>query len=183
MMNYEIGWTQNWLHYKMKTELTLYLCNGENMIILVPPAAPPPPIYKNTGSFSNQGIEFSWDYQPLEKLRLHTNYSFIGMKTPLPATPEHNLYLAGTWLFRKFQFNLKIQNIFNLYNQDETGNSSIVEKNYHLLGARIGYRINKYINIFINGNNMLNQEYQINKGYPMPGITVFGGVNLKFDKE
>jgi outer membrane cobalamin receptor len=183
MMNYEIGWTQNWLKEKMKTELTVYISDGDNMIILVPPTAPPPPLYKNTGTFNNKGIEFSWEYQPLEKLRFHTNYSYINMKNPMPATPEHNLYLSGTYMFKKFQFNLKLQNIFNLYNQDGTGNTSIVEKGYNILGVKIGYRINKYLNVFMGGDNLLNQHYQINKGYPMPGITFFGGVNLKFYKE
>jgi outer membrane receptor protein involved in Fe transport len=183
MMNYEISWAQNWMKQKMKTELNLYLIEGDNMIILVPPVAPPPPLYKNTGAINNKGIEFLFEYQPLERLRFHANYSFIKMKNPLPATPEHNLFLSGTYMYKKFQFSLKLQNILNLYNQDETGNSSIVEKGYNLLGAKIGYRINKYLNIFISGENLLNQKYQINKGYPMPGITVFGGINLKFEKE
>lgn len=183
MMNYEIGWTQGWLHKKMKTELNIYLNDGDNMIILVPPAAPPPPIYKNSGTFNNKGIEFLWEYQPLENLRFHTNYSYINMKNPLPATPEHNLFLSGTYRYKKFLFNMKLQNIFNLYNQDGTGQANIIEENYNLLGVKIGYRINKYVQLFINGDNMLNQKYEINKGYPMPGITFFGGVNLKFEKE
>ncbi len=183
VMNYEVVWSQKWLKQKMTTEFVLYLSRGDNLIVLIPPVAPPPPLYKNTGTFNNKGIEFSLKYQPIEGLTIHTNYSYINMKTPLPATPEHNLYISGAYTYKKFQFNLKLQNIFNLYNQDGTGNSSIVEKGYNLLGARIGYRINKYINIFIVGDNLLDQEYQINKGYPMPGATVFGGINLKFDKE
>lgn len=183
MMNYEISWTQNWMKQKMKTELNLYMNEGDNMIILVPPAAPPPPMYRNTGNINNKGIEFLFEYQPLDNLKLHMNYSLIKMKNPLPATPEHNLYFSGSYVYKKFQLNMKLQNIFNLYNQDESGNSSIVEKDYNLLGVKLGYRINKYIQLFINGDNLLNQKYQINKGYPMPGITVFGGVNLKFEKE
>jgi outer membrane receptor protein involved in Fe transport len=58
-----------------------------------------------------------------------------------------------------------------------------VEKGYNLLDARLGYMINKYINIFVYGENLLGQKYQINDGYPMPLTTVFGGINLKFDKK
>lgn len=183
MINYELSWTQEWMKQKMKTELTTYICNGDNMIVLVPPTAPPPPQYKNTGTFNNKGIELSWEYQPFENLGFHSNYSFIDMKTPLPATPEHSLYFSGNYRYKKFSFNMKLQNIFNLYNQDNTGEISIVENNYNLLGVRIGYRINKYLNVFVNADNLLNQEYQINNGYPMPGITVFGGVNLRYEKE
>ena len=183
MINYEISWNQFWMKRKMKTELAGYISDGENMIVLIPPAPPPPPLYKNTGTFNNKGIELTWEYQPLEVLRLHANYSFIAMKTPLPATPEHSLYFSGHYMYKKFHFNLKLQNIFNLYNQDNTGEVSIVERGYNLLGAGIGYRINKYLNVFINAENLLNQEYQINNGYPMPGITIFGGVNLKYEKD
>ena len=183
MINYEISWVQNWIKRKMKTELTGYISAGDNMIVLVPPAPPPPPLYKNTGTFSNKGIELTWEYQPSEAFRLHANYSFIAMKTPLPATPEHNLYFSGYYMYKKFHLSLKLQNIFNLYNQDNTGEISVLDKGYNLLGIRIGYRINRYLNVFINAENILNQEYQINYGYPMPGITVFGGVNLKYEKK
>jgi iron complex outermembrane receptor protein len=105
------------------------------------------------------------------------------MKTPLPATPEHNLFISGAYVYKKLQFNLKLQNIYNLYNSDGTGRISIVEKGYNILAARLGYTINRYIDIFVSGDNLLNQEYQINYGYPMPGATFFGGINLKFEKE
>jgi len=182
MINYELSWTQEWMKQKIKTELTTYTCSGDNMIVLVPPTAPPPPQYKNTGTFNNKGVELMFEYQPFENMRLHSNYSFIDMKTPLPATPGHSLYFSGNYMYKKFSFNMKLQNIFNLYNQDNSGEISVVEKNYNLLGVRIGYRINKYLNVFVNAENILNQEYQINDGYPMPGITVFGGVNLKYEK-
>jgi outer membrane receptor protein involved in Fe transport len=183
MMNYELVWSQRWLKQKMTTELALYLSDGDNLIVLVPPVAPPPPQYKNTGAFNNKGIEFSLKYQPIKGLTINTNYSYINMKTPLPATPEHNLFISGTYTIKKFQFNLKLQNIYNLYNQDGAGNISIVEKGYNLLDARLGYTINKYINIFVYGENLLGQKYQINEGYPMPGATFFGGINLKFDNK
>jgi iron complex outermembrane receptor protein len=95
MVNYEIGWTQYWLKGKMKTELVGFMSDGENIIVMVPPAPPPPPQYKNTGSFNNKGIEFSFDYSPMQDLKIHTNYTYINMAEPLPATPEHNLCLSG----------------------------------------------------------------------------------------
>jgi len=182
MINYELGWTQYMLKSKMKTELTGFISSGNNMIVMVPAAPPPPPQYKNTGNFNNRGIEFSCDYQPTHNLKFNTNYTFIDMKTPLPATPGHNLYLSGTYQLTRLSFTLKLQNIFNLYGEKD-GKIVVVEDGYHLLGVRIGYKLNKYVNFFVNGENLLNQKYQINNGYPMPGITVFGGVNLKYEKD
>ena len=178
MVNYEIGWTQHWLSGKMKTELVGFMSDGDNIIVMVPPAPPPPPQYKNTGSFNNKGLEVSFDYSPIPDLKIRANYSCIHMKEPLPATPGQNLFLSGTYHFKKFRFNLKLQNIYNLYNETAEG-VKVVESNYHVLNARIGYQAAKYMHFYVSGHNLLNQSYQINYGYPMPGTTLFAGINLK----
>ncbi len=182
MVNYEIGWTQLWMKGKINTELAGYMSDGENLIVLVPPASPPPPRYKNTGTFNNKGIEFSMDYRPVEGFNLQANYAWINMKTALPGTPEQNLFVSGRYRYGKFDFNLKLQNIFNLYN--ETGNGvEVVEDAYHVLGARIGYQATPFLDVYLSGSNLLNQEYQINEGYPMPGISVLAGLNLSLSKD
>ncbi len=179
MINYEIGWTQYWMKGKIKTELTTFMSDGQNLIVMVPPAAPPPPQYKNSGKFKNRGIEFLLNYQPLEQLRLHTNYTFIHMEHPLPATPAHNLFLSASYHLKKWQFRLKLQGIFDLYNETGQG-TEVVEKDYQLLGARIAYQATRFMNVYLAGNNLFDQAYQINFGYPMPGINFMGGVSLKF---
>lgn len=178
MLSYEVGWNQMWLWNRMRTELTLYICDGDNLITLVPPAPPPPPQYRNTGDFRNAGIEFSWNYRPVDGLMLQANYSWINMKNPLPATPEHNLFVSGSYRYGKWNFLLKLQNIFNLYNAGTSG-IEVVEKDYQLLGARVAWQAARFLEVFLNGNNLLNQEYQINYGYPMPGVSFMVGVKLK----
>jgi outer membrane cobalamin receptor len=178
MVNYELGWSQYWVKGKIKTELTTFMSDGQNLIVMVPPVAPPPPQYKNSGAFNNKGIEFLLNYQLLEGLRLHTNYTFIHMEHPLPATPGHNLFLSATYQLKKWQFRLKLQGIFDLYN-DTGGSVVVVEKDYQLLGARIAYQATRFMNIYLAGNNLLDQQYEINYRYPMPGINFMGGVSLK----
>jgi outer membrane receptor protein involved in Fe transport len=178
MLNYEIGWDQQWMKGRMSTGLTAFLADGDNLIILVPPTAPPPPQYRNSGEFRNLGVESSWHWQPVEGLGLEANYTWIHMKNPLPATPEHNLFVSGRYRLGKWNFLLKIQNIFNLYNAEADG-VGVVEKNYQVLGARIGFHATRMMDLFLMGNNLLNQEYQINYAYPMPGISVIGGIGLK----
>ena len=182
MVNYEIGWTQYWMKGILKTELVGFISDGNNLIVMVPPAPPPPPQYRNSGSFNNKGLEFSVNCKPGEKVSLHANYTYIHMKEPLPATPEHNLFLSGNLQQGKFSFNLKLQNIFNLYNETN-GGVGVVEKSYHVLGARLGYQVSRSLRIYLSGHNLLNQEYQINYGYPMPGLTVFGGIDLKLERD
>lgn len=179
MLNYEMNWMQNWLNYKIKTELTCFISNGDNMIVKVPNVSPPPPLYKNTGSFSNKGIEFVWTYKALDNLSFNANYTYINMKEPLIATPEHNLFISGNYKYKKFNFHFKIQSVNNLYGEKQ-GEITIIEKNYNKLGARINYHPSKYFDIYICAKNLLNQEYQTNYNYPMPGITGFAGINVHF---
>jgi iron complex outermembrane receptor protein len=181
MVNYELGWRQYWMKGSIKTELNTFMSSGENLIVLVPPAAPPPPQYQNSGEFNNKGIEFMISYRSLNGLKLHANYTFIHMETPLPGTPAHNLFASSAYQYKKWQFRIKLQSIFRLYN--ETGQGvEVVEKDYQLLGVRIGYMATSFLNLYLAGNNLLDQDYQINYGYPMPGINFMGGVNLKFVK-
>lgn len=177
MVNYEIGWIQHWMNGKMKTELTTFMSKGENLIVMVPPAPPPPPHYRNSGEFNNKGIEFMLNYRSQSGFRLNTNYTYINMENPLSGTPGHNLFISPSYHQGKWDFRLKLQGIFDLYNF--TGESvDVIEENYQVLGARIGYQATSFLNVYLAGNNLLDQSYQINYGYPMPGINFMGGIRL-----
>ena len=182
MMDYELSWIQKWLNHQIKTELTTYMCKGDNLIIMVPSVAPPPPIYRNTGKFKNAGIEFSASADVSKNLKLNTNYSFIHMDKPLPGTPEHNLFFAANYTIKKFGITLNMQNISSLYN-DIAGETKILEENYTVAGAHLRYQLTKYLNFFVIGNNLLNENYSIINGYPMPGINFLAGVNLNLKKD
>jgi iron complex outermembrane receptor protein len=120
------------------------------------------------------------NYQSRKGLKLHANYTFIDMRNPLPGTPGHNLFVSSTYHFKKWQIRVKLQGIFDLYNDSGQG-VEVVEQAYQNLGARIGYQLTRYLNIYLSGNNLLDQSYQINYGYPMPGINFIGGISLKLN--
>ncbi|PID92601.1 MAG: ligand-gated channel protein [Bacteroidetes bacterium] len=182
MIACELSWRQHWMNGRIKTELNTFLNKGENLIVLVPPAAPPPPRYQNSGKFNNKGIEFLISYFSLKGIGLHANYTFIHMTNPLPGTPAHKLFASATYRYKKWQFRAKLQGIFQLYNQTRSG-VEVIEEDYQLLGVRVGYRLNRNLDLYLAGNNLLDQSYQINYGYPMPGINVMGGLNLKLVRE
>ena len=175
MMNYEIGVLQNLLKNKVSLELTLFKAKGDNLIQTV--MGPTGPKNENTGEFSNTGVEFAGTYKPTSTLTLNATYSYISMKEPIVAAPEQQLNLSGTYKWNRFNFNLSVQHIHNLYTQvtpQEEKNS------YTLLNSRVSFMINRYIDVFIKGENLTDKKYYINYGYPMPGIIVFGGLNLHF---
>ena len=175
MMNYEIGVLQNLLKNKLSLELTLFKANGDNLIQTVMGSTGPK--NENTGEFSNTGVEFAGTYKPINMLTLTATYSYIWLKEPIIAAPEQQLNLSGTYKWNKLTINLSIQHINDLYTQISPEK---IKDSYTLLNSRISYTFNKYVDVFVKGENLTDKKYYINYGYPMPGIIAFGGVNLHF---
>ena len=131
----------------------------------------------NAGEVSNNGIEFSAEANPTAKLNFHVAYSYINMKTPVYATPEHQLFLSSRYRIGKTIFMLSLQEVANL-DTDPTAITHQVD--YTLVNAKITHKFCKYAEIFISAENLLKQYYELNRYYTMPGTTFFAGLNLNF---
>lgn len=173
MINYEIGIMQKLLENKLSLELTVYKAKGNNMIKTV--AGETGYKYQNTGEFSNTGLEFAGLFKPIDQLSLNLNYSFIHMKNKIVACPEQQIFLSGTYKWDRLSFNLSVQHIHNLFTRITPAEEKC---SYTLLDSKIAFAFNKYIDVFVKGENLTNKKYYINYGYPMPGIIMFGGINL-----
>jgi len=173
MMDYEIGVSQRFIHNKLSLELTLFKANGDNLIQTV--MTPTGPQNQNSGEFSNTGVEFAGTFRPSDKFNVNATYSYISMKEPIVAAPEQQMNLSVTYKWNRFNFNLAVQHIQNLYTQVTPEK---VTESYTLLNSRISCIINKYVDVFVKGENLTNKKYYINYGYPMPRIIAFGGINL-----
>ena len=52
------------------------------------------------------------------------------------------------------------------------------EAGFVLWNLRASLRVNRLLTIFVRGENLLAERYEINAGYPMPRATVFGVLKL-----
>ena len=173
MLNYELGWMQSLLSNKLNLEINAYYIDAKNLIQVV---GGPIPTRQNTGSLINYGLEFSGKYAVLKNLFIHANYSYLHTSKKILAAPAHQLNLSVNYQYKIWNANLSVQQINDLY----TVLSSNSTQNYTLLNLRIAAKPMKHLEVFAMGNNILNQQYEINDGYPMPGINVSGGVKLSF---
>ncbi len=172
IMNYETGVLHALFDQRLSLELTGFFITGENLIVNVPMQG-----LQNAGSVSNKGVEFSASFNPIDNLVLNATYSYIGMKNPVYATPRQNIFGSIRYCMNKFQISSSFQHIDHL-DTDASGQTNF--ENYTLLNAKVTYRIIKFAELYISGENLLNQKYETNQYYPMPGLTAFGGINLKF---
>lgn len=169
IMNYETGFSKSFSN-KVKSEITFFAVNGNNLIVNVPLKG-----YLNTGEISNKGIEFALDAALTETLTLHTTYSFIHMKNPVYATPEHHIYLNVVYNRKNWVISGTIQQIINL---DNDASIVINEVSYALVQAKTLYRLSQNLKLYVSAENLLNETYAINRYYTMPGTTLFTGINL-----
>ena len=132
---------------------------------------------QNGGEISNKGIEFSADANPSAKLNFHAAYSYINMKSPVYATPEHQLFVSSRYRINQTMFMLSLQQVANL---DTDPTVKVYQESYTLLNAKISHRVCRYAELFVSAENLLNQEYEQNRYYTMPGTTIFAGLNLSF---
>jgi outer membrane cobalamin receptor len=173
-LNYEASWLQSYFDTQLETELTLFSIEGENMIQVV--GQYPNVQRQNVGSFANKGIEFAFKFKATEKLYFNGNYSYLNLNKPLLAAPKHQVNLSANYTYQIFNLNISLQHINDLY----TNVNAEARESYTLLNARLNAKISKNVHAFFMGNNLLNEDYEINSGYPMPEINFSGGVKLTF---
>jgi iron complex outermembrane receptor protein len=176
MWNHELTLSQEFAGRKGNIELTGYILNGENLILAVPnPTAPPPVKNANTGEFNHKGFETTIRYSVNGNLSFNGSYSYLNMDRPKVSSPVHQLFAGGEYRRGKINLSVSLRHIAKLYTL--TGSQNITQT-FTLLNSRFAFQLNRHAGLFVSGENLLDEEYQMQYGYPMPGMTFFGGLSL-----
>ena len=173
LWNYEISWTQRLLQNKLSYGINAYYINGSNMIQTENIDGRPKNV--NTGAIKNWGFELTTQYRLIPSLTLSANYSWLHMKNPVLAAPENKLYVGLDYSKNKWSASTGVQYIKGLY----TALNPESKEEFVLWNIRGAFRATKWLEIFARCENLLNTKYEINAGFPMPGINAMGGINLK----
>jgi iron complex outermembrane receptor protein len=175
LMNYELSLLKNMLENRLNVGVNLFHMVGDNMIQTV--LYNGKPLNINTGKVKNSGMEFSVTYKLNSNIHLTANYSYLDMKYKITGAPEHKFYAGGNYTSRKLSFASGIQYVNGLWTR--TGQNPKKE-NFALWNARLNYKATKRLSLLLKSENLLNQIYEINAGYPMPGMTIFGGLHFNY---
>lgn len=176
MWTYEIALSQNLLGGRLTYGVNLFYIDGENLIVTVPRENGGGSVNVNSGKIDNAGVELQSAYRIDSHWSVDANYSFLHMKNPVVAAPEHKLYVGGAFACGNWMLSTGIQYIDGLY----TSVDPIKTENFVLWNLQCRYRANKYLSVWARGENLLAQRYEINAGYPMPKATVMAGLNIHF---
>lgn len=175
LVSYELSYSQHLLEGALSYGVNLYYISGNNVIMsngLIPP------LNINSGKIKNWGIESNISYHINSHWNINANYSWLHMENPVLAAPEHKLYTGADYKSDRWSISTGLQYVKGLYSSVIKGREK--QESFVLWNLRGNYRVCRFADIFIKGENLLAQRYEINIGYPMPKATFMGGINVNF---
>ncbi|MDR0823852.1 MAG: TonB-dependent receptor [Prevotella sp.] len=178
MINYEVSVGQKFLNGRLYAELTGFIADGSNLIQTMPiknADGTTKMMNLNTGDLLNRGIEFSVKWNAIRNLQLQANYSYLDMDKPVVYAPKQQLFVSAGYHLQKWNLSAGYQYINDMYSV--TGDNAVKE-NYGLLNVKASFHPIKLLELFVKGENLTDKKYEIMRGYPMPGFTVLGGINI-----
>lgn len=178
MWNYEVALSQSLLDGRLNYGINLFYIDGKNLIMTLPNPGGPGMLNQNTGEVDNCGVELQAAWRINRHWSVDGNYSYLHMKVPVIAAPEHKLYVGGQFTAgNRWSVSTGVQYIDGLYTA--VGERPTTES-FVLWNVRARFSATKWLDLWLRGENLLAQKYEINAGYPMPKATVVGGINVKF---
>lgn len=176
MWNYELALSQTLLGGALHYGVNLFHIDGKNTIMTLPNPSGSGMLNQNSGEIHNSGVELQSSWRIDRHWSADANYSFLHMETPVLAAPEHKLHVGGAYSCSRFSVSTGLQYVAGLYTSLGTDPG---KESFLLWNARASYRLPRDIELWVRGDNLLSQKYEINAGYPMPGATVMVGVNVR----
>lgn len=176
MWNYELAFSQRLMNGQLTYGVNVFYIDGKNLIQTLPNPNGSGMLNQNSGHIENAGVELQAAYRINRCWSVDGNYSYLHMKNPVIAAPEHKLYAGMNFSQGRWNVSTGLQYIAGLYTQVDPD----VTENFVLWNLRAAFHANRWLDVWARGENLLAQKYEINAGYPMPRATVTAGVNINF---
>lgn len=176
LWNYELAFSQMLLDGRLNYGVNIFYIDGKNLIMTLPNPNGTGRLNQNSGEIDNVGTELQAAYRIDRSWSVDANYSYLHMKNPVIAAPEHKLYAGVVFTRQKWIVSTGVQYVAGLYttvNPDR-------QEHFVLWNLRGQFNVNRWVGLWARGENLLAQRYEINAGYPMPKATVMAGINLNF---
>lgn len=177
MWSYELAFSQRLMDGRLTYGVNLFYIDGKNLIVTLPNPHGSGMLNQNSGRIENSGVELQGAYRINRYWSVDGNYSYLHMKNPVIAAPEHKLYVGANLSCGRWNVFSGVQYIAGLYTA-VGGDES--KEDFVLWNLSASFRMSQWLDIWVRGENLLAQRYEINAGYPMPRATVMAGVNLNF---
>lgn len=174
LWSYELSVSQYLLRGKLHYGASVFYINGDNLIMRLPNPSGSGMLNQNSGRIENWGAEASISYRFNPVWSLNGNYSWLHMENPVLASPQHKLYVGADFSKGRWAASTGVQYVNGLYTDLDAG----TVENFVLWDLQCSFRILDWLSVYVKGENLLAQEYEILAGYPMPRASVIGGLTV-----
>lgn len=179
------------LHRPTRTTLDVTYFNA-NLTNEIAPDHSNYPIYSVmnlAGESTREGVEVAFKSQLLPWLHFGASYTYLDATDPDGIKeirrPPHagRADLTATFADGKGTFNVAA-----IYNGRQTDfnfgtfpSTTVTLDDYLLVNVALTYRIDPRIELFVRGENLLDQDYQEVYGYNTPGLVAYAGFRIKLE--
>ena len=130
MWSYELAFSQRLMDGRLTYGVNLFYIDGKNLIVTLPNPHGSGMLNQNSGRIENSGVELQGAYRINRYWSVDGNYSYLHMKNPVIAAPEHKLYVGANLSFGRWNVSSGVQYIAGLYTAvggDERGRFCALE--------------------------------------------------------
>ena len=137
---------------------------------------------QNTGSSEFAGVDLTLTYRPLPDLRFYSVYSHIkrtNLSNPeilFVDVPENKLFVSADYGIAKKLFLYLSGEV--LSERINSSDGSRVSSGYAIANAQVTYRFAKYLTAEVGVNNLFDNNYTIEEGYPEAGRNFYVALNF-----
>ncbi len=185
--SFDIGVEQRFLDGRLVADLTYFHLEIDNRIFWVDDFGGPPWGYYDQvdGGTTSDGVEASFSYAATDWLDLGGSYTYTNSRnsdgTRSWRVPRHAVTLAATARpAEKWTVSADLKYAADTIDFDWSAFADVKLDDYVLLNAKIAYQVNESTEVYLRGENLLDQDYQVVRGYNTPGIAAYAGFKAKF---
>jgi len=183
---FDIGVEQRFLDDRLIADVTYFQLDTKNLIdYRYDPAGPD--YYQTVGVTKRNGVEASLAWSAASWLDIGAAYTYTRTRQPdglsRPRIPEHDLALTATVRpAEKWTVTATAHGVINVMDRIVAGGGAtdVQLKDYLLLDARLAYKPTEATEIYLRGENLLNQKYELIKGFGTPGTSIYAGFKATF---
>jgi len=133
------------------------------------------PLNVNTGRIENTGLELQAAWRVSSAWSVEANYSYLHMEYPVLAAPRNKLFVGADFVKGRWSVSTGVQYVKGLYTSLKPTTEEEAFVLWNILGR---VQVARRWAVFVRGENLLAQRYEINAGFPMPKATFLGGIEL-----
>lgn len=187
--HYEIGFSLSPTR-QILLDLVCFYEDGQNRYVIVPPSNGAMPHYDNVEEFTIKGLEATATWQPVSNFSVFAGVTLLDPDPgDLPYAPETTISTGVTLRFlERFKLNLNASYVSSMHvssqmRKQDSENTTTVD-DFFLVNGKLTYDLDLKgadydIKLFLAGENLTDQDYEYQSGYPMPGINCMAGLRFE----